>query len=57
MTRRSGRRLELEAGEIRDVPGRLTAELPVASLYLRFAGCKDSEGNAFHLLQRATSVS
>ncbi|MFL6069716.1 MAG: VOC family protein [Actinomycetes bacterium] len=41
-----------EAGEIREVPARLTAELRSASLYRRFAACKDSEGNTFHLLQR-----
>jgi predicted enzyme related to lactoylglutathione lyase len=40
------------AGEIRDIPGLLTAELPSAALHGRFAGCKDSEGNMFHLWQR-----
>lgn len=40
------------AGEIRDVPPLLTAELPTAGLHGRFAGCKDSEGNMFHLWQR-----
>jgi len=45
-----------EAGEIRDVPGRITAEFPSASLHGRFAGCKDSEGNAFHLWQRGAAA-
>jgi uncharacterized protein len=40
------------AGEIRDIPHLLTAELPSAALHGRFAGCKDSEGNMFHLWQR-----
>ena len=43
-----------EAGEIRDVPGRITAEIPSAALHGRFAGCTDSEGNAFHLWQRGS---
>jgi predicted enzyme related to lactoylglutathione lyase len=41
-----------EAGDIREVPARITAELPSAALHGRFAACKDSEGNAFHLWQR-----
>jgi hypothetical protein len=40
------------AGEIRDIPPLLTAELPSAALHGRFAGGKDSEGNMFHLWQR-----
>ena len=40
------------AGEIRDIPPPLTAELPSVALDGRFAGCKDSEGNMFHLWQR-----
>jgi predicted enzyme related to lactoylglutathione lyase len=40
------------AGEIRDIPPLLTAELPSAALHGRFAGCKDSEGIMFHLWQR-----
>lgn len=51
------RELGGEAGEIREVPGRLAAELPATALYGRFAGCKDSEGNAFDLMQRDASVS
>jgi predicted enzyme related to lactoylglutathione lyase len=39
-------------GEIREVPQRLTEEIPSLSLQGRFAGCKDSEGNFFHLWQR-----
>jgi predicted enzyme related to lactoylglutathione lyase len=45
-----------EAGEIREVPARITVEIPSASLHGRFAGCKDSEGNAFHLWQRAAAA-
>jgi hypothetical protein len=41
------------AGEIRDIPPLLTAELPSVALHGRFAGCKDSEGNMFHLWQRS----
>ena len=41
------------AGEIRDVPPLLTANLPPSLAYDgRFAGCRDSEGNMFHLWQR-----
>ena len=40
------------AGEIRNVPPLLTAELPSVGLHGRFAGCRDSEGNMFHLWQR-----
>jgi len=40
------------AGEIRTVPDRITAEFPSAAIHGRFAGCKDSEGNMFHLWQR-----
>lgn len=46
------RQLGGEAGEIREVPARITAEIPSASLHGRFAACKDSEGNTFHLWQR-----
>jgi predicted enzyme related to lactoylglutathione lyase len=42
-----------EAGEIREIPARLTAEIPAASLSGRFAECKDSEGNIVNLWQRA----
>jgi predicted enzyme related to lactoylglutathione lyase len=41
-----------EAGEVRQVPDLITAEIPSASLHGRFAVCKDSEGNVFHLWQR-----
>jgi predicted enzyme related to lactoylglutathione lyase len=44
-----------EAGEIRQVPDRITAEIPSASIHGRFAACKDSEGNVFHLWQRNAS--
>ena len=40
------------AGEVRTIPDRLTAGLPSASIHGRFAGCRDSEGNMFHLWQR-----
>jgi predicted enzyme related to lactoylglutathione lyase len=40
------------AGEIKNIPPLLTAELPSLALHGRFAGCKDSEGNMFHLWQR-----
>jgi predicted enzyme related to lactoylglutathione lyase len=41
-----------EAGEIREIPARLNAELPQVSNYRRHAECKDSEGNTFNLVQR-----
>jgi predicted enzyme related to lactoylglutathione lyase len=44
------------AGEIRVVPDRLTAEIPSLAIHGRFATCKDSEGNEFHLLQRDASL-
>jgi predicted enzyme related to lactoylglutathione lyase len=44
-----------EVGEIHVVPDRLTAEIPSLSVHGRFATCKDSEGNEFHLLQRDAS--
>jgi predicted enzyme related to lactoylglutathione lyase len=44
-----------EAGEIREVPARLATEIPSAAIDGRFATCKDSEGNAFHLFQRNES--
>jgi hypothetical protein len=37
---------------VREVPARIAAEIPSASLHARFAECKDSEGNIFHLFQR-----
>jgi len=40
------------AGEIRTVPDPIAAELPSAGIHGRFAACKDSEGNMFHLWQR-----
>ena len=46
------RELGGEAGEIREIPARLTAEIPSAEVHGRFATCKDSEGNTFCLLQR-----
>jgi predicted enzyme related to lactoylglutathione lyase len=46
------RQLGGEAGEMREVPARITAEIPSASLHARFAECKDSEGDTFHLSQR-----
>ena len=39
-------------GEIRTVPDPIAAEFPSAAIHGRFAGCKDSEGNMFHLWQR-----
>ena len=45
------RQLGGEAGEIREVPARIAAEIPSASLQARFAECKDSEGNIVHLFQ------
>ena len=48
------RELGGEAGEIRQVPERIASEIPAASLHGRFAGCMDSEGNAFHLWQRGS---
>src|SRR5215467_9029656 len=44
-----------EAGEIREVPARLAAEIRSAAIDGRFAMCKDSEGNTFHLFQRNQS--
>jgi predicted enzyme related to lactoylglutathione lyase len=46
------RQLGGEAGEIREVPARIAAEKPSASLHARFSECKDSEGNIVHLFQR-----
>jgi predicted enzyme related to lactoylglutathione lyase len=46
------RELGGQAGDIREVPARLTAEIPSAAIHGRFATCEDSEGNTFHLLQR-----
>jgi predicted enzyme related to lactoylglutathione lyase len=47
------KQLDGTAGEIRDIPPLLTAELPSVALHGRFAGCKDSEANMFHLWQRS----
>jgi predicted enzyme related to lactoylglutathione lyase len=44
-----------EAGEARDIPERLTAEMPSLGLHGRIADCKDSEGNVFCLWQPDTS--
>jgi predicted enzyme related to lactoylglutathione lyase len=46
------RELGGEAGEINEIAARITAEIPAAEMHGRFATCKDSEGNAFCLLQR-----
>lgn len=43
------------AGEIRTVPDRIGAEFPSAAIHGRFAGCKDSEGNMFHLWERSAT--
>ena len=40
------------AGEIRKVPDRIASEFPSAAIHGRFAGCRDSEGNMFHLWER-----
>lgn|SRR5262249_32601963 len=46
------RELGGEAGDIHEVPASITAKIPSAEFHGRFANCKDSEGNAFCLLQR-----
>ena len=46
------RELGGEAGEIREIPARIAAEIPSGRFHGRFATCKDSEGNTFCLLQR-----
>jgi predicted enzyme related to lactoylglutathione lyase len=45
-----------EAGEIREIPERLTAEIPSLALHGPVADWKDSEGNAFCLAQRNASL-
>jgi|SRR4051794_10135591 len=47
------RELGGDVDEVREVPARLAAELPEASLHGRFVACRDSEGNAFHLWERS----